>query len=152
MDYCYWNPKTSISNPTQIELFFNNFSLKNKDFKVVFIVDKSKIYKYMRFSHNVELHDSLEIKTGMHKESQFVNIKKKQSFITVDIKALDFYSAAENARELLSLDISIYRLYNHEYRYNINTVKCGVYEEDTFFRVSSPKSAVSHKKCHQTKK
>ena len=152
MDYCYWNPKTSISNPAQIELFFNNFSLVNKDFKVVFIVDKSKIYKYMRFSHNVELHDSLTIKTGMHNESQFLNIKKKQSFIAVDIKSLDFYSAAENARELLSLDISIYRLYNHEYRYNINTVKCGVYEDDKFFRVSSPKSAVSHKKMPSNKK
>lgn len=152
MDYCYWNPKTSISNPTQIELFFNNFSLKNKDFKVVFIVDKSKIYKYMPFSHNFELHDSLAVKLGTHKESQFVNIKKKQSFITMDIKSLDFYSAAENARKLLSLDISIYRLYNHEYHYNINNVKCGVYEEDTFFRVSSPKSAVSHRKMPSNKK
>lgn len=152
MDSCYWNPQTSINKPNQIDLVFDNFSLKNKDFKVVFIVDKSKIYKYMHFSHNVELHDSLAIKTGMHKESQFINIKKKKSFITVDTKALDFYSAAENARALLSLDISIYRLYNHEYRYNINTVKCGVYEEDTFYRVSSPKSAVSHKKMPSNKK
>ena len=88
----------------------------------------------------------------MHKESQFINIRKKKSFITVDTKALDFYSAAKNARTLLSLDISIYRLYNHEYRYNINTVKCGVYEENTFYRVSSPKSAVSHKKMPSNKK
>lgn len=151
MDSCYWNSKIPINNPSQIDLFFNNFLLKRKDFKVVFIVDKNKIYKYKRFSHNIELHDSLEIRTKTHKEHQFINIKEKQSFITVDTKALDFYSAAENARGLLSLDISIYRLYNHEYRYNINTVDCGVYEENTFFRVSSPKSAVSHKKMPSDK-
>ncbi len=152
MDCCYWNPKHHISDPNQIELFFDRFTLDYKEFKVVFIVEKSKLYKYIRFSHNIELHDSLDIQSESHKGSQFLNIKKKQAFITVDIESYDYYSAAERARNILSLDISIYRLYNHEYRYNINSVKCGVYDGSDFFRVLSPKSAVSHKKMPSNKK
>ena len=152
IDCCFWNPKVMINNPNQIKLFFENFTMELKDFKVVFVVDKNKIYKYMKFSHNFELHDSLEIQTGTHKENNFLNIKEKQAFITIKIKSYDYYAASESARDILSLDISVYRLYNHEYRYNINTVKCGVYDDKCFFRVPSPKSAVSHKKMPSNKK
>lgn len=152
MEHYFWSPQSPINDPNQIDLFFDQFSMKRKKFNVVFIVDKSKIYKYMCFSHNGELHDSLELKTGTHKESQFINIKKNQSFIIVDIDAYDFYSAAEVARSNLSFDISIYRLYNHEYRYNVNTLNCGVYDENTFFRVPAPKSALSHQKMPSNKK
>lgn len=55
--------------------------MKNKDFKVVFIVDKSKIYKYMHFSHNVELHDSLAIRARMHKERQIMRIYRNRNLI-----------------------------------------------------------------------
>lgn len=151
MDCNYWNPKNNVINSNQIELFFNEFSMKEKKFDVYFLVDNSKIYKYIKYINRAKLYNQLEPKAYSHKEKQFLQKRKNQSYVTISVDAYDYYSAAEIARSVLSLDISIYRLYNHEYRYNVNTLNCGVYDNSLFYRIATPKSAVSHKKMPSSK-
>jgi hypothetical protein len=151
MDNHFWNSKSSVDSPDQIELFFDEFPMQRKKFDVYFLVDNNKIYQYVKYIDRIKMYDELEAKCNSHKEKQFLQKRKNQSYIAVSVDAYDYYTAAADARNMLSLDISIYRLYNHEYRYNINTVKCGVYEGSVFYRVSSPKSAVSHKKMPSSK-
>ena len=50
MEHYFWSSQSPINNPNQIDWFFDQFSMDMKKFKVVFIVNKSKIYKYMCFS------------------------------------------------------------------------------------------------------
>lgn len=144
MDQLFWNPKENIDVPQRINLFFDSFSLEIKEYEVIFIVDKSKMYKFIKFIDGWDLKDSLSPRSEMRKEIQFLNIKEKQSFISLKIKSYDQFGAAEKARDILSINISVFRLYNHEYRYNINTAKCGVYENKIFYRIPSSKSAVEH--------
>ncbi len=151
MDINYWNSKVNIETPERIDLFFDAFDLIKKKYKVAFIVDNNKFDKFAKFIDDIEVTSELERITNSHNESQFLRIKRNQSFIIIEKSALDFYGAAIQARNMLSFNISIFRLNNHEYRYNINTLKCGVYDENEFYRIPSPKSATSHKKMPSDK-
>lgn len=151
MDTNYWNPSTIINTPDQINLFFDAFTLQKQEFKVVFIVDNSKFDPFAKFIDDIEITNKMEPVIHSHKESQFLRIKQNQSFISIEKNAFDFYGAASQARNMLSINIAIFRLNNHEYKYNTNTLKCGVYSEKCFNRVSSPKSATSHKKMPSNK-
>lgn len=151
MNCCFWKSNHIIDNPILIEQFFNEFTMEQKEYKVVFIMDKTKIHNHLQSSDTIKISESFELRSCTHKEKRFLKIKKHQAFVAVSIQSYDYYSAAENARYLLSLNNSIYRLYNHDYRYNIYTVKCGVYENETFYIISAPKSAVSHKKLPSDK-
>ena len=45
---------------------------------------------------------------------------------------------------MLSVNAALYRLYDHNYRYDINTAPCMVYDENTYYKVAQPKRPVEH--------
>ena len=146
MNRYYWNPQNCINDPKQINLFFDAFSLTTKEYDVAFRVNKHRIGRFLKFIDGVDLLDKIEPRTKSHTEKQFVTPKNNDSFIIIKRHALDYYEASAKAKAMLSLNMSIFRMYNHEFRYNVDTIKCGVYDGDQFYRIKAPKSAVLHHK------
>lgn len=144
MSKYFWNPQSDIESPNQISCFFDSFSFKKKEFSVAFIVEDRKIYQFIKFIEGISIEKSINPISNSRKEKQFLRIKSNESFVIIKRNAFDYYAAAQKARNLLSFNVSVYRLYDHDYKYSFNTISCGVYDGTSFYRISSPKSAVEH--------
>ncbi len=146
MSDVFWNSNSDIVSPNVINDFFSAFTFEKNNYTVVFIVNRGRISQFTDHIENLSCIESFEQKYESHAEKVFLQKNRKQAYLIIDRKALDPYQAAYSARLTLSINASLYRLNNHDYRYDINTAKCGVYSDLEFFRVEQEKSAVSHVK------
>ncbi len=146
MNDLLWEPKETINCPDIINRFFEAFSFIKKEFKVVFAVHKAKMSKFIHYIEDFSFADELSTRTDQHVEKNFLAPKRKQAFLVVASSALDQYKAAQNARDMISLNTAFYRLCDHDYKYDINSARCGVYDDTKFYRVPQRKSALSHAK------
>lgn len=151
MNRYYWNPMNDIISPSAINLFFEAFDFKEKEYTVVFVVNKNRIKKFVSFIDGLDLDDDLQPRFGLHGEKQFFNKKNREGFLCIKKKSLDPFKAANRAKEILKDNAALYRLYDHNYRYDINTVSCGVYDDHYFYKVGQRISAVEHTKTLSTK-
>jgi len=145
MTNLFWNPSRYITSPEVINEFFSYFTFIEKEFKVVFIVPKRKFARLVSYDDLI-LVDELSKETARHTETNFLNIKNDQSFLTLQINALDQYDAAAKAKRKLTTKIAFYRLYDHDFRYNISSAKCGVYGNNDFFIIDKELNPVAHTK------
>ena len=152
MNRNYWNSKDSIDSPDLIKRFFDAFSLDNGEYEVIFVVNRHRIEKFVSYTKGLELNDELQPRYNSHGEKQFYNKKNRESFLQVSIQALDPFSAAQSAKDMFTTNASIYRLFDHNYRYNIGTVACGVYDKNEFYKVGQSLSAVGHTKALSSKR
>lgn len=142
----FWNSNNDIASPNVINDFFSAFPFKKSNYTVVFIVNRGRISQFTDHIEDLSCIENFEQKYESHAEKVFLQKNRNQAYLIIDRKALDPYQAAYSARLTLSINASLYRLNNHDYRYDINTAKCGVYSDSEFFRVEQEKSAVSHVK------
>lgn len=142
----FWNSNNDIVSPNVINDFFSAFPFKKSNYTVVFIVNRGRISQFTDHIEDLSCIESFEQRYESHAEKVFLQKNRNQAYLIIDRKALDPYQAAYSARLTLSINASLYRLNNHDYRYDINTAKCGVYSDSDFFRVEQEKSAVSHVK------
>lgn len=146
MSDVFWNSNSDIVSPNVINDFFSAFTFKKNNYTVVFIVNRGRISQFTDHIENLSCIESFEQRYESHAEKVFLQKNRNQAYLIIDRKALDPYQAAYSARLTLSINASLYRLNNHDYRYDINTAKCGVYSDSEFFRAEQEKSAVSHVK------
>lgn len=151
MNKLFWEPEEEIISSTQINSFFDKFTLKEKEYEVVFVVNKNKIEDVASYFNNVEIEDSCVLKFNTQYEKQFFTRKNKKNFLRVTEKAFDPFAAANAAQDALSINIALYRLFDHSYRYDINSAPCGIYDEDTFYKYVHNLKAVEHTKGMSTK-
>lgn len=142
----FWNSNNDIVSPNVINDFFFAFPFEKSNYTVVFIVNRGRISQFTDHIEDLSCIESFEQRYESHAEKVFLQKNRNQAYLIIDRKALDPYQAAYSARLTLSINASLYRLNNHDYRYDINTAKCGVYSDSEFFRVEQEKSAVSHVK------
>lgn len=142
----FWNSNNDIVSPNVINDFFSAFPFEKSNYTVVFIVNRGRISQFTDHIEDLSCIESFEQRYESHAEKVFLQKNRNQAYLIIDRKALDPYQAAYSARLTLSINASLYRLNNHDYRYDINTAKCGVYSDSEFFRVEQEKSAVSHVK------
>lgn len=152
MNKTFWKPKENIDSPTSIARFFEAFQFDPKEYEVVFVVNKHRIEKFVGYIEDLELNDDLQPRFNTHEEKQFYNKKNRESFLTISIHALDPFSAVKNAKDMLAINASVYRLFDHNYKYNINTIGCGVYDGNDFYKVGQTISAVEHTKALSSKR
>lgn len=146
MSDVFWNSNSDIVSPNVINDFFSAFTFEKNNYTVVFIVNRGRISQFTDHIENLSCIESFEQRYESHAEKVFLQKNRNQAYLIIDRKALDPYQAAYSARLTLSINASLYRLNNHDYRYDINTAKCGVYSDSEFFRAEQEKSAVSHVK------
>lgn len=151
MDELFWNTRRKIESSSIITEFFERFNFKKKEYDVVFVVDKRKMQRFISYVDNLSLVDNLQQKTNEHREKNFLNRKNNYAFLVIKRDAYDLYGAVESAKSLLDINISFFRLCDHNFKYNLNSAKCGVYEGNDFYIVESEISGVSHTKTPSSK-
>ena len=152
MNRLFWSPKAEITSPQYIESFFSYFPLEKRKYSIVFIVNKAKMSTLSKFATEIPFVETLEPRTNSHIERQFLKKKNEEMFLIFEEEAFDPFQAAETERELLEYIVSFYRLHDHNFRYNMTTVRCGVYGEDDFFIIGQGVNAVSHIKMPSDRK
>lgn len=147
MDGLFWNPPHSIDAPERIKDFFNTFTFQRKAYEVILIVDKTQMGKLINYIDGLSFTENLLPRTNTDLEVSFFESKKRtHSFLIINRNAVDPFKAAEFAKYMISVNLAFYRLCDHQYQYDINGAKCGVYGDDSFFVVRQKKSAVLHTK------
>lgn len=144
MNKNFWNPQTDIEQPTAINLFFDVFDFSTHEYDVVFKVNRKRMEKFVGCIQGVQFSDNLEPRFNTHGERQFLNRRNRECFLVIKKKSLEPFKAAENVKDMLSANSALYRLYDHNYRYDINIVPCMVYDESAYYKVAQPKRAVEH--------
>lgn len=144
MNKNFWNPQTDIEQPIAINLFFNVFNFSTHEYDVVFKVNRKRMEKFVGCIQGVQFSDNLESRFNTHGERQFLNRRNRECFLVIKKKSLEPFKAAENVKDMLSANSALYRLYDHNYRYDINIVPCMVYDESACYKVAQPKRAVEH--------
>ncbi len=152
MNRLFWNSKAAIESPDCIMRFFDAFRLTVKEYEVIFVVNKHRIEKFVGYIEGLKLDDNLQPRFNTHGEKQFYNKKNRESFLIISIQALDPFSAVKNVKDMLSVNAAIYRLFDHNYKYNITSVSCGVYDDKEFYKMGQTISAVEHTKTLSSKR
>lgn len=147
----FWSPCSNVDSPTLINCFFDRFTFEKHEFSVVFVVNKTKISTFINYMEDLHIENQMESRTTSPVEKSFLRIRNEQGFLEIKRQAVDPFSAAESAKTALSINAAFYRLCDHDYRYDIRSAKCGVYDERNFYKVVREKSAVSHTKMPSKK-
>ena len=145
MKTLFWEPVENVESPEEIEKFFSCFSLERVDYSVVFKVNKIKMAKIVE---NIEDFSFEELKSKSEDifEKHFLRKKKSEGHLVLKVKELDPFIAAKQAIRVINTNSSFYRMMDHDYRYEVSNVQCGVYEADSFVYIPIEKSAVEHSK------
>lgn len=146
MNKLLWNPSHRVETPLAINEFFNAFDFSEKEFTVLFIVNRSKIQRFISYATELSLLEEFPRRTGQHAEQTFLNKSNNQTFLQIQRKAYDPYMAANAARTLLTTKMSFFRLCDHSLRYDISGAKCGVYDQNSFIQITQNLSGVLHTK------
>lgn len=122
-----------ICSPDQINCFFEPFTFEKHNYNVVFVADK-QINTLIEQLDDLSCLENYPAKTTSKIEKFFLKKNKEQDlYLEIERKALDPYSAAERAKKVLITNAAFYRMCDHNYVFNIEKSKCGVYDKDNHF-------------------
>ena len=142
----YWAPKNNLTSSEDIKRFFDAFSLKDREYEVILKVNRKRMERFVQYIDGVDLVDTLNDRYHGHAEKNFLKKANKQAFILQKNKALDPFAAARNVKDIIVLNMGLFRLFDHEYRYDINTAKCGVYDDSHFYSIGQVIRSIEHTK------
>lgn len=142
----YWAPQNNLTSAEDIKRFFDAFSLKDREYEVILKVNRKRMERFVQYIDGVDLVDTLNDRYHGHAEKNFLKKANKQAFILQKNKALDPFAAARNVKDIIVLNMGLFRLFDHEYRYDINTAKCGVYDDSHFYSIGQVIRSIEHTK------
>ena len=150
MNRLFWEPKEVICSNDAIDTFFDAFSFRVNDYTVIFKVQKNKIETLINFLEGLEC--SEELPENIHRaDKTFLQKKRGEAFLVITRKAFDPYDAAERAMHLLETNMSVYRLYDHRYYYNIADADCMICDAENYYKMGRSIKPVEHTKTPSVK-
>lgn len=149
----YLRKKSRITNPSDINLFFNPLTLSDKKYEIIFIVKKD-LQNYIEETSWVHFYPNYVPKTSSTKESKFLeDISSDDIVLVIEQEAYDPFSAVELSKYILTTNIAFFRLYDHILDYKFNNAKCGVYDSpSSFLPIDESVSAVQKTKTPSNRK
>jgi len=151
MNRLFWEPKRQIDSPDSIDTFFDSFTFQKKDYRVIFKIDKSRIEQLITFIDELNCVENLPDDIYKKLEKSFVKKERHEAFLLINQKALDPFDAAERAIDMLEINTSVYRLYDHRYGYNISNADCVILGDEGTYKYSRSIKAVEHTKKPSSK-
>lgn len=152
MNELFWEPAKVVDSTDRIYDFFAFFNFSVKEYRVVFKGKKRKLNKVIEYIDGLECIDELPEEIEDKTDRSFFQLKTGESFLIVNRKALDPYAAAEDVVNLIETNIAVYRLYDHTYRYRIQSAKCGVFYDNYFYKVKREVRPLEHTKLPSVKR
>lgn len=152
MTHSFFNKKVYVDKPQDIYRFIDSFNFEEKEYSVLFIANKSYsniVGKYDMYS----IQNQILTKTQLELEKTYLKKEDDESYFVVNsIKALDQYSAIEDIISILDVQISFYRLNNHNDVFDTSKIKWCVYDKSNYFSIYKlPKSSVKKAKTVSAK-
>lgn len=143
---CFYNRQKEINSPEEINTFLNTFDFKDQEFSVIFIVNKQQIL-IQSIDNNMDCLNTFPARTTTLMEKKFLQKEPEEKYLILKVKEYDPYVAAEYGEKMLDNNAAFYKMYDHNYKFNINSVRCGVYDESNYFTlIEESKSAVQRVK------
>ncbi len=129
MNICFWKNKKLIDSPNIIDDFFAHFDFITHKYTVVIkMKNETKLIFDKLFSSN-EYEDDLSPRSKSLRERDFLNKGKNESFLIVTDNDYDPYTSVNTISDAIRLRLSIYRLYNHQLNFDLDSLKYCVYDE-----------------------
>lgn len=152
MTYSFFNKKVYVDKPQDIHRFTDSFDFKEKEYSVLFIANKSYsniLEKYDMYS----IQNQILTKTQLELEKTYLKKEDDETYFVVKpIKALDQYSAIEDIISILEIQISFYRLNNHNDVFDTSKLKWYVYDKSNYFSIyKQPKNSLKKAKTASAK-
>ena len=143
--FLFFNKKTSVDSPEQINKFFDLFTFEEKKYDVVFVADNTikTILLQIEYASSLNI---LPKRTHTKIENTFLNKTDNEFYVLAkDQEALDPYSSAEILKSMIKLNMAFYNLYDHNYKFDLETIKCGVYDSNNYFTIIKKPISAVHK-------
>lgn len=141
-----FSPQKEVVDVEVIDELLNTFDCKKRKYRVVFLVNKHHQH-FLRTIDNIEFLNNLPQHGGSYYEAKFLKKRKGERYILFEKEAMDPFSAAEAQKNILLDNVSIFRMFDHNYSFNITELKCGVYDEkDSFYYLNEETSPVQRAK------
>lgn len=91
--------------------------------------------------------DEYAMKGHTHNEAIFFKAKKPKKYIVFHKKSKDPFSAVDSIKDLIIDNVSIYRMFDHNYKFDLEKIQFGVYDESQkFFIINEEVSPVQRAK------
>ncbi len=146
MDRLFWNTRKTIGNWERIKEFFDAFDFQEKEYIVIFKVDHNRTAPLIDKIDGLEFLDNLPSKIETLASREFKEKKRGEDYLLVKRNAFDPYKAADRAIEMMEMNASVYRLYDHEFSYSIRMAQAEVFDKKTVYKVGRVLRAVEHTK------
>lgn len=144
MDFLFWNPDGCIDSAEIIESFFDAFEFEEKEYLIVFKVKWLKMNPFITHLEGLDLFDDLPEDIIPKVDKPFLKKKSDEKYLLLKMSSLDPYSAAERGVSLIESNTAVFRLYNHSYRYDIQTADYRVIDDKKAYKKGKSIRAVEH--------
>jgi len=133
----FFSEDHTITSPEIIDSFFDHFDFKEKEYSVICISEGFEGFRMIEGSP-IQVGDSIAPRSENPEEVDFLNRRtEKEKTMVLKCKAFDPYRASEYAKDTLARGTAILRMYKHDLRIDLESIRVGVYDaENKFIRIS----------------
>lgn len=146
MNSLFWKPKFDIYSTNIIESFFDAFEQEKKEYTIIFKVKWFKMRPLITHFDGLDLLDTLPDDVIQMVDKAFLETRPDEKYLMKRCKALDPYSAADRELSIIENDSSFFRLYNHNYRYDLKTADYRVIDDRKYYKKGKNLNPVEHTK------
>lgn len=151
MNQLFWEPRELILSNDLIDTFFDAFSFYDNDYTVIFKVQKKQIGPLISYLDWLDYSKELPEDIQLLIEKAFLKKKSGEVFLLASRKALDPYTAAEMVTRHIEVETSVYRLYDHRYKFTITDADCIICDAKNYYKMERNIKAVEHTKTPSSK-
>lgn len=130
----FYRGRTPITSPDVISDFLSVFSYQKNTYEIIVVADKSS-QQFFRTINNITMLDEYEMKGHTRNETVFFKAKKGKKYIIFRRKSQDPFSAVDSIKDLIIDNVSIYRMFDHNYKFDLEKIQFGVYDEAKQFYI-----------------
>lgn len=142
----FYRSRVSIISPDVISDFLSIFSHQKNTYEIILVADKGSL-QFFKTLNNITMLDEYAMKGHTHNEAIFFKAKKPKKYIVFHKKSKDPFSAVDSIKDLIIDNVSIYRMFDHNYKFDLEKIQFGVYDESQkFFIINEEVSPVQRAK------
>ena len=146
MNKLFWNTREKVKGIERIKKFLDAFDFQEREYIVIFKVNRENVLPLTKHIDEIECLDSIPANQEKFASNNLKSKKDQEAYIVIKQSALDPFKAAERAEWSIELNASVFRLYNHQYKYDIRNAYAETFDEHRSYWIERGIRAVDHTK------